>query len=468
MPRRRLLSLALACALSAPAAAQPDAENQEVHRPAVVDPQDLPVKHKSYFVPFAQIMIGNLTVSVTVQLLGVDWGQASFATMERNLTTPWELDDDAFSTNQLGHPFNGALSFSVARSTGHNFWVSGLFSFGSSMLWEVLLENEIPSINDQITTPFGGMFIGEAVHRFSRALLYRPYGKPSFSRRLAAAILDPVGAINRSWWGDPWAKTVPPSLNAHFGIGFQQPATLLDANRGGGGQLHVEAYVEHGLTGDRAFQPRHPLDHFELYTALNIGNDNLEGHLYVRGMLLGSGLWGEQLRGMVGLFGAYDYNNNDYVRASMLGVGPGGTAELRLGERGYLAGTLAAYMVPYGAAGGMNEEEGARLKDHHDGPGLAQVAELKLGERGVYAIKLTTRAYQIGGRLVGDAANEFVIRQTAGARINLTRHHAIGIEGTYAWRRADFADGMGTMAEADRTLDLRAFYAITTDEILGR
>lgn len=447
------------------AVAQPPAELSP-YRPAITDPEDLPVKRKSYFVPAAEIVLLNIATITGARIAGVHWGQSDLSTIGRNLTTAWELDDDAFSTNQIGHPYGGALMFSTARSTGHGFFVSGLYALAGSTLWEVILENEIPSLNDQITTPIGGMFIGEALHRFGRALLYRSYGHPGWVRKAAAAVVDPVGAANRAWWGDAWAKTVPPNLNAHLGFGLQKPTSML-GNHGGDGQLHLELFVEQGLAGDRAFQPRRPLDHFTFKAALDIAPHNVEGLLYVRGMLVGTGMFGDRVRGMAGLFGAYDFNNNDYTRASMLGVGPGTTAELRISERGYLNGTLVAYAVPYGSAGGFNETVGA-MRDHHDGPGLAQLFEVKGGIRGRFSLRLTTRAYQIAGRVVNDHANELVVNSTAAARVNFTPNQGIGIEGTYMYRHASFAEEEMQLDPTDRTADFRVFYALTTDEILGR
>ena len=472
------MSVAVTGALVAPAAAQPEAvqpapapetsSGDVKELPAITEKEDLPVRKRSYFVPAAEILLGNLTMSIGAYAAGLDWGARDSDTWVEHLGAPWKLDDDAYTTNQLAHPFLGALSFSAARSTGHEFWVSGLYGLASSTLWESVIENETPSINDMITTPIGGMIIGEAIHRFARALLYRGYGKPNWVRRTAAAVIDPVDAINRSWWGEAWRKTVPPSIYAHFGIGYQQPTEVF-GNRGGGAQFHVEAYVEHGLLGDRAFEPRRPLDHFELYAALNAGSDNIEGDLNVRGVLLGGGVWRDDIRAMYGLFGAYDWNNNDYVRASVLGVGPGATAELEIGQHGYLGGTLAAYAVPYGAAGGVREVEGD-MRDSHDGPGMAQLAELKFGQRGLYGVKLTTRAYEIAGRLVGDKANEYVIQTTLGTRVHVQRNHAIGVEATHTSERASVATLPANVMETDpnRTTDFRVVYAITTDEILGR
>ena len=467
MARRILLSLVAATvAIGGRARAEPNPDRVIVS--GFDDKEDLGVRQRSYVLPVVEILLGNLTVSVGAWAVGMPWGARDSDRWVEQLGTPWHLDEDMYSINQLAHPFGGSLSFSAARSTGHNFWVAGLYSIGSSMLWETVIENQPPSINDMITTSIGGMFIGEAVHRFGRALLYRGYGPPGYTRKATAAVLDPIGAANRHWWGDAWRKTVPPNMYAHFGVGYQQPSAVL-GNRGGDPQFHTEVYVEHGLLGDRSFEPRRPLDHFELYAAVNAGKGNLEGDLYVRGVLLGDGVWREDVRGMYGLFGAYDYNNNDYVRASMLGVGPGVTAEVPLDSRGYIAGTLAAYVVPYGSAGGAEEIEGPN-RDNHDGPGLAQIAELKGGQRGRFALKVTLRAYEIAGRLVGDEANEYVLQTTVGARYQVRRHHAIGVEATQSYERASFAEDIPTVMDTDpnRTTDFRVFYAVTTDEILGR
>src|SRR5207302_10296020 len=34
---------------------------------------------------------------------------------------PWQWDDDLFLTNQFGHPYQGALTFTAARSLGLSF-----------------------------------------------------------------------------------------------------------------------------------------------------------------------------------------------------------------------------------------------------------------------------------------------------------------------------------------------------------
>ena len=213
---------------------------------------------RSYLVPALETVGGAIALSSAMRVAGVSWAQVTHHTIYDNLTTPPTFDEDPWTINYLGHPWFGAALFSIGRSTGHGFWVSGVYAFGGSLLWEMLLESETPSVNDQITTPLGGMFIGEALHRFSRALLHPGRGRPRTLRRVAAVIVDPVGAINRMWWGDAWAKAVPPPMYAHFGIGVSKPVAYLGGTSGPG-QLHLEFVAEHGLTGDATFTPRRPM-----------------------------------------------------------------------------------------------------------------------------------------------------------------------------------------------------------------
>lgn len=454
-------------ALSGVARAQaPDAQTPTV-QPPVVDAEDFPVRKKSYLYPAFEILTFNLSLNLASQAAGYPWADVSLSTMKHNLTTGWVLDEDKFSVNDAAHPYAGAMIFSAARSSGHGFWMSGLYTFAGSTFWEVFMENETPSINDQITTPIGGMFIGEVMHRASRALLYPGYGKPGRLRRLGAGLIDPVGELNRRTFGDPWAKIVPPSTYASFGIGMQQPVQPLGDEHSGSTQFHTQVFLEHGLTGDRAFQPRRPLDHFELRASLDASGDDIDGAFFVRGMLAGWGRWSPRVRGMAGLFGAFDFDNQEYVRASVLGAGPGATGEIQIGRYGYLEGTVAGYLVPWGAAGGHAERE-MYGRDYNRGPGVAELVELKAGKRGFGSIRLTNRAYQIGARLTGDDTNELVVRSTLGAELHLATFHAIGVEGTYGWRHATSSDELMQRTITDTAAEVRAFYSVTTDEILGR
>ena len=98
-------------------------------------------------------------------ILKEDYAQVNFSTMKKNLTSKWFWDYDPFSTNQIGHPYQGSVYFSMARSTGFDYWQSLAFTVYGSTLWELLFETDPPSVHDEIMTTVQASFLGEALHR---------------------------------------------------------------------------------------------------------------------------------------------------------------------------------------------------------------------------------------------------------------------------------------------------------------
>ncbi|MBS1527296.1 MAG: DUF3943 domain-containing protein, partial [Bacteroidetes bacterium] len=94
------------------------------------------------------------------------WADISFKSMGSNLRpSSWAWDNDLFQTNEIGHPFHGSIFYNAFRSNGYSFWQSAPASFAGSYLWETFGETQAPSINDFITTGFGGVMLGEVSHR---------------------------------------------------------------------------------------------------------------------------------------------------------------------------------------------------------------------------------------------------------------------------------------------------------------
>src|SRR5205823_9012448 len=113
---------------------------------------------------------------------------SNFASIGRNLTHGWVVDNDPFSTNQFGHPYQGAMYHGFARSAGLNFWESLGYTFAGSALWEIAGETTIPSRNDQIASGIGGSFLGEPLFRLANLVLEKSDHLPRFWRELTAAV----------------------------------------------------------------------------------------------------------------------------------------------------------------------------------------------------------------------------------------------------------------------------------------
>jgi hypothetical protein len=377
--------------------------------------------------------------------------------MAANLTGAWVYDNDMFAINQFAHPYGGAMLYLTARSSGHGFWASAAYGFGGSLFWELLMENEPPSINDQLTTSIAGAMLGEALHRWGRAVRSSE-AHPSLGRRVLSSLIDPIGAANRVAFGDRWKLVPPPAMHAHLAVGWNRELSETEHS-----PLHVELAISHGLPSDPRFVPRVPFDHFDLRAQLDTSTERIAGYLDLRGLIVGSAFGEPRLRALWGLYGTFDYWNPDHARAGAIGVGPGIAVHAAIGRRGFAQAVAIATLIPFGAAGGAGDGEGPQ-RDYHHGPGLGQFLEGRLGLRDVGVLRMNARAIEIDGTFVGDG-REAVILTTVGGMLAIAPHHALGVDLQYAARSAKFEDA--SMTAFDQGVQLRLVYAITSDSAFG-
>lgn len=107
----------------------------------------------------------------------------------------WDKDKAIF--NEILHPYAGAAYYMSARSQGCNVWQSLAYcAFISTVFWEYGIEafNEIPSTQDLIITPLGGLIIGETFYIIKRHIVdhdYRLWGSKPLGY-IVAFICDPL------------------------------------------------------------------------------------------------------------------------------------------------------------------------------------------------------------------------------------------------------------------------------------
>lgn len=141
--------------------------------------------------------------SVSRYLLCDPWSNISAASMRQNLRTGIVWDRDSLLMNGLGHPAHGSAYFNVARASGLSFWESAPFALAGSAMWEALMETDPASRNDLIFTTFGGIYLGELLHRLSERILDgRARGLERAGRELAAFVLNPAGGLHRLFRGE--------------------------------------------------------------------------------------------------------------------------------------------------------------------------------------------------------------------------------------------------------------------------
>ena len=80
-------------------------------------------------------------------------------TFKENMKTGFVWDDDNWAMNQWGHPLHGGQFFNAARTNGYDFWGSIPFTVTGSMIWELFMEAEPPSINDLISLDIFNYFL---------------------------------------------------------------------------------------------------------------------------------------------------------------------------------------------------------------------------------------------------------------------------------------------------------------------
>ena len=120
----------------------------------------------------AEITAINLLGNFYWRLWGPDSEVAYFTadSMRANMNYKvWTYEEgqggDTFLVNQFFHPYAGGLYFASARSNNFNFYLSLLSSTFGSLQWEIMGESDSPATNDLINTAFGGLVLGEVLHR---------------------------------------------------------------------------------------------------------------------------------------------------------------------------------------------------------------------------------------------------------------------------------------------------------------
>ena len=463
MPRLVALTLVLVIA-PALARAQPATDPAQPPTPAN---EGEPLR-RSYPLMLAESAGLLAGMNIGARLLGKSYAQITLSSVVDNIRSDWVWDDDDFNTNQFGHPFQGTLYYQTARSNGFGILGSAIVTFADSLVWELAMETEKPSLNDQIITPAAGVLLGEALHRWSATLRYTRSGSaPGIVRTVLSTILEPLGTVNRISFGDAWRMAPPPPSFGYLAAGIDAVSVAFDVDSSSkvttsGNLLHGALAFAYGVPSSPSYIPTKPFDYLDLRLEGSVSPSDYFATLRMRGLLYGwsytSGSW---LRGTWGAFGAYDFENPQRIRIGAASLGIGTTLHADLGDRAFVQATATGGVIPYGSAGG--DVPGNNLRDYHRGPGSSQLVEVRLGYRGFGALRFTATGYEIDGERFQEGS-EVLNTTRLEALWGLSDHNAIGLGADFGFRRAEFPD-MPT--QIDRSLQLRVFYALIHDRDFG-
>ncbi|WP_158501540.1 DUF3943 domain-containing protein [Vitiosangium sp. GDMCC 1.1324] len=451
----------------------------ELGAPRPVLPADAPLR-RNYLVPAIEVAAVDLGLFAFHNLVSREpFALISWDTVRGHLdgSDGWTFDVDQFVTNQFAHPYHGSFIFAGARSSGVPFWQSGLYTFFSSLAWEYFAENEPPSINDQITTTLGGVFLGEVLHRTYRVLVPEGGGAVGLTRRLAGVVVSPASALNDWIFGgqmSPGDIDGLPPLYAELTPGLSLMTRLVDRTGADaflilrqGPQISLSGELTYGAPGNPQWRYRHPFSYFDATASATFPGVST-ANLNIRGLMVGAQYGGEQssIRGLWGVFGLYDFGANDIVRVSSVGVGFGTTLQARLGEQSFLQSTAILGGLGFAAAGSLDlGPDSPLVRDYHIGPGVQAILEAKLVRRGLGMLRVRAKNWWVSGAYTEPHEGyESITYITWDGRVRVAPHVAVGFEVPLAWRIYDFGP---TAQQAIRGSGLRLTLTYMSDDAFG-
>ncbi|MDR0525154.1 MAG: DUF3943 domain-containing protein [Spirochaetaceae bacterium] len=216
------------------------------------------------FYTLLDINTSNAFLNLGSRLASTSFAAATFETIGENLyPTTWFWEDgDRFFINQFGHPYQGSTYFASARINGFSFYESIAFAFIGSFQWEIMYERE-SSINDSISTTFGGVALGEILHR----LFLEADAAPSIGGKIGGFLISPLEGFNAVYnrqkretgGGNLYELTLKTGLEKSF-TSFKGHQTESNSWRYPGAHLGVDAVYGNPFTQESWT----PYNHFEL------------------------------------------------------------------------------------------------------------------------------------------------------------------------------------------------------------
>ena len=315
----------------------------------------------------------NVLIWMAAYLFDAQHAFISEETMTDNFKYWFEWDPNHFRTNFFAHPYHGSLYFNAARANGMNFWQSGLYSLGGSFMWETVMERHRPSFNDLIMTTTGGMFLGEAMFRYTA--LIRNENARGLGRIWRGAVnlfLNPAGELNRYIYGDqvsqPSAPAVPGGpLSGIITLGGQARGDNPDLGTNTTGPS-ADFNLVYGtpFTGGKA---RQPFDYFPVEFTLRFSDQTAYLTIYGYGLLFGKEFEakGDQ-KYLLGLFQHYDYINTESIELGGSSFCAGLVSRFQLSRTTRLSLTPQLGWLVLGASN--NEYVSVDKRDYNYGTGV--------------------------------------------------------------------------------------------------
>lgn len=245
----------------------------------------------------------------------------------RNVRGGWSWDGNNISTNNIEHPYGGAVYYNVARANGLSFWAAAPVTLAGSFMWEVFGEPAPPSLNDLIITTLSGITLGEATRQLSLMVLdNQATGFNRVWREAAILLANPGMGVDRLSRGQTWQQRPNPAGHRPENTRFTAAAGAKHMTLPSGSSsssMDVAAAALLLQVGDPFAARITPFSSFVFTAELNSGPSTTLTQLGTRGMLAALGRSQGTTRRVSGVFLDFDYQWNEAYQFSEQAFGIG-------------------------------------------------------------------------------------------------------------------------------------------------
>lgn len=340
----------------------------------------------------AGLTVVNL-MAVGINNLARDLPSTRPETWWRNLQGGWNWDDNNISTNNIEHPYGGAVYFNIGRANGFSFWGSAPITLGGSLMWELFGEPTPPARNDLLTTTLGGISFGESVLRMSNLILdNQAHGLDRVWREAAVVLLNPGLGLTRLARGEAWHTAAnpgswrPDTVSTTLAVGRRMqtlPTSAPDA--------HLDlGYFGFALEYGDPFRPTRvePFSNFTFTTQLTAGGSVVVTEVGTRGMLAAFGRRTDRVNGV---FMDLEFQWNDAYIFGQQSFGVGTLARTGGAEGWRLTSEASGELAPLVAS--SDPYAGIVKREYDYGVGVGARAGLKLEHAGFRVLEARYRTY---------------------------------------------------------------------------
>jgi len=391
-----------------------------------VNKNPITLENKSYTIPAIEnIFFITSLWSYDRFVAKEDWAIIGINSVEANFKNGPEWDHSGFAMNQIAHPYSGSIYFTAARSNDLNFFESTAYTFGGSLVWEFFMETYSPSINDMITTTFGGAALGEVLYRLSNLFHNNESnGAKKIVGETISTLLSPMNSINR-YLGYSTPKQESSNIHYNFSVGgnTQFVADKID-------KMDSMVFVGFMLEYNEMFQDkkiREPFDYFKIAVDLNLYNGNAISSLSLLGHLIGREIDQDSYSVLAGAFQHFYYTNNDILKLSSSSIGPGLEVKSKITEMIHFKAGFHLQGIILGA---MDSRYTDDIRDYNYGPGYAILSYLKFGRKDAIEFSLTGK-YFVLENVVGIATSEQIWIANSSLDVPVFRNLRFGLEYNY-------------------------------------